>query len=222
MMRRTLPVAALVCVMSLVGSSRADAGFWDWLEELNGPGPSTGHRPPFMANIFCGPSQGMLKGFLHTEKEPKNPSTCVFVDYHAFKAPDDSRFYPVESSILEFGTSARVHATTEIGAAIGRMSFSSRNTDIPGSPEIEGHRFVVSFPRVVFKPLLAIPHPAFENEAAWGFLQLYFKHTIIKGELNETHFASKPGTQFERTNQRVESVGFLIDLTALGNLIRRR
>jgi hypothetical protein len=181
-----------------------------------------------MANLFCGPRSAQakalqadrpLRNFLYVERETREPSTCVFVDYHTFKAVDDSRFYPVESQLLEFGVSARVHATTEIGAAIGRFSFSSRNTDIPGSPELSGSRVAVSFPRVVFKPLLAIPVDRFQGNAYWGFFQVYFKHTILEGDLNETHFASKPGTQFERTNQRVESVGFLIDGTALAHLL---
>lgn len=219
-MRPALRLGALVCAMCLVGSTHAEAGFWDWLEELNGPGPSTGRLPPLMANIFCdpSPSRGPTKRAFQITEQLDGRSTCIFVDLHGFHAEDDSRFYPVDSTILEFGTSVRLHPTTELGAGFGRLSFSSRNTDSDTSPEIEGGRWTVSFPRVVFKPLLAIPMEPFQSHAGWGFLSVYFKHTIIVGELTESDFASKEGTEFSRTNQRVESVGFLIDASALVSL----
>jgi hypothetical protein len=226
-MIRALRLTSLVFAIGLMGSSPAEAGFWDWLEELNGPGPSTGRRPPVMANLFCTEAQArqtinsdnfgakIFNRVLRIAESPRANSTCVFTDYHAFGADDDSRFYPVDTSLWEVGTSTRLHPTLEIGAAIGRLSFSSQQ---PNNPEISGSRLTISFPRVVFRPLAAIPGAPFNEDAGWGFLQVYFKYTIVKGALDQTDFASKPDTVFERTNQRVESVGFVIDAASLLSL----
>lgn len=227
-MRHALRVGVFMLAMGLVGSPWAEAGgLWDWLEELNGPGPSAGRRPPLMASLFCtgAPLRGKseesnagLKVFrkaFQIVKDPDKPSSCLYWDYHAFHAADDIRFYPVDTSMWEIGTTVRLHRTLEIGGGFGRLSFSSRNTDSDANPEITGGRATVTFPRVVFKPLLAIPKVP--NHASWGFLQIYFKQTIVFGELTQDDFASKPGNEFSRTNQRVDSVGFVIDLSALLN-----
>ena len=233
MMRSARRLGGLVLLVCLIGSGRADAGIWDWLEELNGPGPSTGNNLPFMISFFCKPynqtgaadqrkSVRLLRAaFELPEKlEPGKVSTCFYYDSHSFHANEDVLFFPVDSRLWEFGVSTKLHPTVEIGAGLGRFSFSSRFPDSAGGEELRGGRLAVTFPRVVFKPLLAIPWVS-EKDAAWGFLQLYFKNTIIEGTLADEDFASKEGTEFFRNNQRVESVGFTIDLTAVANLIVR-
>src|SRR5678815_671305 len=53
MMRHVLRVGVLMFTMGLFGSGHAEAGgLWDWLEELNGPGPSA-TRGNFMMNFAC-------------------------------------------------------------------------------------------------------------------------------------------------------------------------
>ena len=140
-------------------------------------------------------------------------STCFYYDTHSFHADADDRFHEVDSRLWEFGVTTRLHETVEIGGGLGRFSFSSRFPDSDGGEELSGGRFAVTFPRFVFKPLLAIPWGSPKKDPAWGFLQLYFKHTIIVGTLADEDFASLDGTDFIRTNQRVESVGVTFDLT---------
>ena len=232
-MRAVLRLGFLVLLVFVVGSPRAEAGFWDWLEELNGPGPSTSRQgPAIMANVYCsqatsrskpgGESLG-VKALTRAFRIPDDPGkgTCIFWDRHAFHAEDDPRFYPVDISTWEIGTSTRFHPSLEIGAGFGRMSFSSRNTDDPTEPEKSGSRFTVSFPRMVFKPLLAVPAKSFQDRPGLGFFQVYFKYTIVVGDLTNEDFASKPGNVFQRTNQRVESVGFIIDASSVLDLFTR-
>ena len=229
MMRHLSRVAVLLFTMALAGSGRAEAGgLWDWLEELNGPGPSTGWN--LLYNVRCSGKDGLpanarpdavpekLSGRFAVPKYSNANASCLFVDYRDLHAAEDPRFYPVDVRITEVGTSAWVHSAVEIGAGVGWMHFSSRNPMT--SEDFSGNRLTISFPRIVFRPFLAIPAAKF-RDARWGFFQMYFKETIVVGNVNQGDFASKPGTIFDRSNQRVESVGFMIDLRALVETIRR-
>ena len=229
-MRPVFRLVAMALLVCLIGSGRAEAGIWDWLEELNGPGPSTGSSFPFMVSFLCAPyakhddaatqrtSVNILRKAFKTPDRETRVSTCFYYDTHSFHADADDRFHEVDSRLWELGVTTRLHETVEIGGGLGRFSFSSRFPDSDGGEELSGGRFAVTFPRFVFKPLLAIPWGS-PKSPAWGFLQLYFKHTIIVGTLADEDFASLDGTDFIRTNQRVESVGVTFDLTGVANLI---
>lgn len=209
-MKPALRLGCLVLAMFLIGSARAEADIWDWLSELNGPGPSHS-RGNVMINIFCSDSE--KKGtFARAFQIPKDPKvgTCFFFDTRRFRAEEDARFYRVDSSVTEFGTSVRLHAAVELGAGIGWMRFNSENPTT--TTEFEGTRLTISFPRLVFKPLLAAPVARLQNDGDWGFFQMYFRETIVVGDLTQDDFASKPGTVFDRRHQRVRSMGFIIDL----------
>ena len=228
-MRHASRVGVLMFTMALAASSRAEAGgLWDWLEELNGPGPSTGWN--LLYNVHCFGKDGLppgvtdeskrkdLTGLFAVPRYSNADASCLFVDYRDLHAEEDFRFYPVDVRIIEGGTSAWVHSAVEIGAGVGWMHFSSRNPVT--NQDFSGNRLTISFPRFVFRPLNALPWPKF-RDARWGFFQMYFKETIVVGNVNEGDFASKPGTVFDRSNQRVESMGFLIDLRAFVQTLRR-
>lgn len=225
MFKRFPRSVGLAFAVSLLISGQAEANIWDWLEELNGPGPSRS-RGNFMVNLICTGTPGTtstgerraLGRFLQLPSRPSDDATCLFVDQRWLHAEEDSRFHPVDISITEIGASVWMHRTAELGAGIGVMKFSSTNPLT--KDEFEGARMTISFPRLAFKPLLAIPSARIQNNSNWGFLQLYFKETIVVGDLSNTDFASKPGTEFNRRHQRVESMGFIIDATALLGLIR--
>lgn len=216
-MRFSPRLGYLVLSITLIGAARAEANIWDWLEELNGPGPSRS-RGNFMLNIKClgresrqVGAQRLTTGIFQLPKSSDADATCIFVDQRWLHAEDDRRFYPVNISITEAGTSAWLHPAVELGAGIGVLRFSSRNTDT--DQEFSGTRLTISFPRVVFRPLLALPFERFRRDARWGFFQVYFKETIVVGELTQDDFASYPTTTFERRHQRVESMGFILDAT---------
>jgi hypothetical protein len=223
-MRHASRLGVLMFTMALAGSGRAEAGgLWDWLEELNGPGPSKGWN--FMFNVKCtGNLTEEVDGKVTTKKldtgifqlpeKARSNARCLFMDFRSLKADDDERFYPVNVKTLEFGPSAWVHPALEIGAGFGRMWFSSTNTST--GQEFHSGNWTISFPRVMFKPLLALPFKTFED-ARWGILQMYFKETIVVGTLSQDDFASKPDTSFERSHQRVESMGFIVDVTPLAD-----
>jgi hypothetical protein len=213
--------------MCLVGYGRADAGLWDLIEQLDGPGPSSGNGN-IMVNLICSDSganqndpfaKRLRHGLLRIPESPSG-GACLFFDFRSFKADEDERFFPVDIDVTEFGPSFRLHAALEIGAGVGWLSFKSR---FPGeTSDLEGTRMTVSFPRLVFKPLMAIPFGPFKDNPGWGFFQMYFRETIVVGNVADEDFASKPGTEFSRDDQRVSSMGFIIDVTSALRLARLR
>src|SRR5262245_29440505 len=93
----------LVLTMCLVGYGRAEAGLWDWIDALDGPGPSRG-KWNIMVNLVCSdtganpsdPFATRLKyGTLRIPTEA-GKGTCLFFDHRAFQADEDDRFYPVD------------------------------------------------------------------------------------------------------------------------------
>ena len=227
-MRPAIRLAALVLLVCLFGAGRAEAGLWDWLEELNGPGPSTGRSLPFMVSFLCRPfadgeisstsrSKAALQKVLKIPDQPLKDqvNTCLYFDTHAFHAEQDVHYYDVDSRLWEFGVTTKLHPTVEIGGGLGGFSFSSHE-DSTGR-DLDGQRFAVTFPRIVFKPLLAIPGAP--KSQVLGFVQIYFKYTILVGTLQDEDFANFRNIDFIRKNQRVESVGMTIDLTAAANLV---
>jgi hypothetical protein len=221
-MKRVMRLGLLVLTMCFIGYGQAEAGLWDWVDALDGPGPSHG-KWNIMVNLVCSNagaqenaslSAKLEAGFLRIPTEPAR-GTCLFFDHRAFHADEDERFYPVDISITEFGPSVRLHRTFEVGAGIGWMHFSSR---YPGdTSDLTGTHLTVSFPRLVFKPLSALPFKPFTNDrrGVWGFFQMYFRETIVYGTVSDEDFASKPGVDFARDDQRITSMGFIIDVTTL-------
>jgi hypothetical protein len=221
-MRRPFRLVALVLIVFAMSSAQAEANLWDWLDALDGPGPSLS-RGNFMANLICtGTGSGTRSWRSRLFDIPRDATgrdACLFFDRRWFHADEDSRFYPVNITVTEFGPTVRIHPAVELGAGIGWLSYSTTHgvTD----QEFKGTRLTISFPRAVLKPLAVIPYGDMMTNADWGFLQMYFRESIVAGELTENDFASKPGTTFSRRHQRVKSMGFIIEVPSLIRLIRR-
>jgi hypothetical protein len=216
-MTQTLRVGLLSLAVLLAGQARAEAHLWDWLEALDGPGPARS-RGNMATNIFCSdstPGRGTGRLF-QIPRDANTVATCLFVDVRRFRADEDDRFYQVDLSITEVGTSVRLHRSLEIGAGVGVLRYTSQN---PGTDqEFNGARMTITFPRLVFKPLLAAPGV---RDPDWGFFHAYLRESIVVGELTQDDFASKPGNVFSRTHQRVRSMGFLIEAPSAVRLAKR-
>jgi hypothetical protein len=217
-MTRAARLLCLVLIVVLNRAAPAHANPWDWIEALDGPGPSRS-RGNLMANIFCSDStpNRYTKRIFEIPRDPDLQSTCLFVDVRRFHADEDDRFYPVDLTITEFGSSVRFHRALEMGVGVGWMSFSSH---YPGKDddEIEGTRMTISFPRLVFKPLLM--SKGWGRNADLGFIQMYVRESIIVGGLDQDDFATKPGHDFSRRHQRVLSMGFIVDAPSAVRLVK--
>jgi len=219
-MRHILQQACLVLAILVAGSAQAEAGLWDWLDELNGPGPSDG-RGNFMFNLFCSgsaPARRVGRVF-QIPRDPDARETCLYFDRRWFHAEEDDRFHPVNVTITEFGPSFRLHRAVELGAGVGWMSFSSRHGVT--NQNFEGTSMTITISRLALKPLVLLPGQRFRSDPDWGFLQFYIRETVIATELTEVDFASKPGITFKRTNPRVSSMGFIVDVPSAFRLIQR-
>ena len=122
-------------------------------------------------------------------------------------------FDRVVVSITEVGPSIRLHPAIEVGAGMGAIYFSSKGTSET--------RLTASFPRLVFNPLLAVPKWQTDQNADLGFFKIYYRESIIFAGLNQADFSAKPGTLFSARNERVRSMGFIIDGVALVHALGR-
>src|SRR5262245_46368781 len=83
-------------------------------------------------------------------------------------------------------------------------------------------RGTVTVPRIVFKPLeLATRAAGVTNRrgGGYGFLQLYYKQTMILGELSRDDFLPKTNEPFRVQHDLVPNAGVNIDVAALVHLI---
>ncbi|HYR85762.1 MAG TPA: hypothetical protein VE422_16850 [Terriglobia bacterium] len=213
-MLRILRRATLFLLLLTVPAPTAHADWWEILAELTGPGPSDGRGKlpeSATATIYCrGFNSGSGFFRLLDRGDPRGP--CFFVDLHNFEAPDDDKFFRVRTTLTEVGPTYRLAPPIEVGVGLGVIHFNSsgRTAD----------RLTISFPRVVFKPLLLVPSLQEKRKGNWGFFQIYFRATHIIGELNSRDdFRPKPGHTFQTRDDLVPSTGFLIDVVGLTRLI---
>src|SRR6266850_5149319 len=197
-MLRILRTATLVLVLLTFLPQAAHADWWEVLAELSGPGPFAGRgKVPesATATIYCrGFSSGSGWFRLLDRADPRGP--CVFVDLHNYEAPDDDKFFRVRATLTEVGPTYRLAPSVEVGLGVGFIHFNSsgRTAD----------RFTVSFPRVVFKPLLLSSTLQEKRKGNWGFFQVYFRETHIVGELNSNDdFRPRAGHTFKTNDDLV-------------------
>lgn len=222
-MQRVLRLGCLMLVVLGVCSRPAEANLWDWMEELSGPGP---FRDPFPFSNFVLTLKCEGSGaFRLSTVDVKSPTTCFFLDQRVLNNDDkknpefgDPRFNKVNVSITEIGPSIRLHPAFELSAGMGAIHFSGSGTSET--------RLTISFPRLVFNPLLAVPKWQTNNNADLAFFKIYFRESIIVKGLHQSDFSPKPeqaksSTPFATTNERVMSMGFIIDYVALGHLLNR-
>jgi hypothetical protein len=158
-----------------------------------------------MATLYCkGTAAGKFK-MLHSADD-KGP--CIFTDVHRFKSEEDDRFFPVRMEMYEAGPTYRLAPAFEVGVGMGLIHFDSSG--------VKTNRFILTFPRFVFKPLM-FKDPSNGN---LGFIQIYFSENHIFGELDEDDFRPKPGVTFHTRHDLVPSTGFIVDAVALVRLLK--
>jgi hypothetical protein len=226
-MQKTLRVSTLLLLTMVIWSVPAKADFWDWLAELSGPG-GFHTRGNVTLTVYCwhGPvaedkSEGTTGNarnakWFHLLQDRKDKGPCVFFDGRAFEAKDlnDPRYFPTRLEIYQAGPTYRLWTPLEIGVGMGLVHFHSG--------AVTTDRLIFDLPRVSLKPLLLIPaHQRFRN-GGFGFLQVYYKASLIQGDLTQNNFRPKPGTIFATTNDVVPSAGFLLDPVALVRLIANK
>jgi len=223
---RIVRVNALVLLVMLIWVQPARADWWDWLEELTAPGPSHS-RGNIALTIYCNRDKAndrsvkgtpMDGGWFKPLSKNSTQHLCYFADVRRFKSEEDARFFPARIEMYEAGPTFTLsqNVPIEIGIGAGLMHIDSSG--------IKADRMTISFPRIVFKPLLLL-HSLKEspNSADYGFFQLYFRETRVFGEFTASDFNTKPGYTFQsRVNGDLpRSFGFIVDGTLLVRSVKR-
>lgn len=229
-MKRFLVVAALTCSSLMAFPAPGSASLMDWLQELSGPGPFNAKVFNVIAEVCPtghkyrteGTSQKLDIFASEYEKRDATDSRkvqiCVFFDNRRFKndgAGDNFGAGTIDVHAFEIGASARLHRSLSIGFGVGRIGFGTENGSEPA-------RFLITAPRLVFKPALIFGSEQFWErqstavKVAASVFKFYIKNNIISGKLTGADFGLSPGDasyNFAVSHDRVWSSGFVLDFS---------
>ena len=109
-MTRAVRLLGLVLVVLLSGAVRSEANIWDWIEALDGPGPSRS-RGNLMANIFCSDStpNRYTGRIFEIPRNPDEVSTCRSWTSGGSTPRKTSGLTQSISLFRKFGSSIRLH-----------------------------------------------------------------------------------------------------------------
>src|SRR5262245_9651612 len=187
MRRRWSMVATLLIALFAAPRTARAWDWWDWAQNLSGPGPffSSGN---IMAEACpdtvqkTDPTTGR-SGPVRTLEGPYNPEKrvpCYYFDWRSFSNHDDDNFGAgkVTENWYESGASLRLHEAFDLGFGVG---FLHTNANDHGET-----RFVITAPRLVFKPGILFKSDEFWKENRWwrrgiSTLKFYVRGNIVVG-----------------------------------------
>ena len=220
---RLISIVLLALALLVASPQRADAHWWEFLEELSGPGPSKGGEFTLLATM-CFESDLSITprdSTARTRTGMKLP--CWFVDQSLFKNDDDDNFPArVTISSWNFGPTWKFlrYGQVEVGAGIGWMTFEGPDGDANKHFTITPFRLAVA-PIALFAPPSSMPGwmgPVLRN---WSSsIKVYARGTLIPGDIDATNFGVPLGTgpgqsTFTASNDFVMSAGIVLDLGEL-------
>lgn len=215
-MLRHAPLLAVffVCLLALPG--RADAGLMDWVQELSGPGPSSGNVPLLYTHCWADRILSIR------DKNTTTNKPCLFVDYRRFKNGSDDNFPAhVDLSFVDAGIVWELLSKRQLqlGAGVGFMHSESIGALQTTIEPVARTRFTISYARAVVEPLSFLFDKP--NRFARVF-KLYGRATLIPGTMDATDFGVPIGTgpgqsTWSDTNDNVLSGGVIFDF---GELVR--
>lgn len=218
MRRRWSLIVTVLISLFLVPQPARAWDWWDWAQEFSGPGPFH-YGGNIMAEVCPrivqkadgdGPRVDWQQPFSEAKK-------CYFLDIRSFVPDERDNFGATDLRVTfyESGPSMRVLDVLDIGYGVGLMHASSKNG---GS-----NKFVLTFPRIVFKPIVFAgtdgywrKHPTGKKWA--GVVKYYLRGNIVTGELTGKDFGLTEADaqfNFRVSHDYVLSAGFLFDFTEL-------
>lgn len=218
-MKRSLTIGCLVLASMVADARPASAGLWAWLEKFSGPGPFTG--TPVLVT-FCFQklltADGKPNGTVFAPSPVSRPDTtkeplsCIYFDRGVFDADrDDIRGFPeIHATLNDIGGSVRLVDGLDIGAGLGWITFSNKETQNTPS------KFTITPLRIVTRPLLLAFPPGYPSTRRHflGALSIYWKETFVEGHLTGEDFGAER-SRFDGNGELVRSYGFVLDVTAL-------
>lgn len=216
-MKRSV-VAAAICAALLAYPGRADAGIWDWIQELSGPGPSGARPGKNILSTFCFGGDGRFKPrprvtATATSTGAFNKKPCLYADYRRFDNEDDDNFpADVTLSFYDVGPTWELLQEGQIEIGVGMGAMRSESNDVNNT------QFTITLFRFTIQPLSLVP--GWERNRWLSILKAYYRVTLIPGTIDATDFGvplgSGPGqSTFSTDNDRVRSAGFIVDVFEL-------
>jgi hypothetical protein len=208
MIKRTLLVWSVVGAVMLGCAPRADAAlddWWDYLDQLSGPGPFH-DGPAIGATVGCW-EDGQFVWRRAIKRTRFNP--CVYWDWRELSAPPKGPFAEVSANLVDSGVSFQLSPYFDYGVGIGWAHFATtvRETDY------SVNNFTLTPARLVFRPLRAFPK--FRSNAKAGFLQIVLRDTVRFGRLTSADFGA-PSDRWTTGTEHLKGATLVIDvLTAL-------
>ena len=208
MIKRTMVVWSLVAGVMLGSVPSAHAGlddWWDYLDQLSGPGP-----------FYDGPAIGATIGCFEDGQfvwrravRERRFSPCVYWDWRELSARPRAPFAEVSANLVDSGVSFHLTPYFEYGVGLGVAHFATtvRETDFKVT------NFTLTPARLVLKPLRAIPE--WRGNTRAGFLQIVVRDTVRFGRLTSADFGA-PNDPWSTGTEHLTGVTLVIDvLTAL-------
>jgi hypothetical protein len=239
-MRRLLLVIAMMLVTTVALPARAFAsyGWWDWLEQLSGPGPfSNGHV--FDVHLACvidtalisgaaGRTQGGATGksleWRHIFKDEPGRGDCLrnsnavvsFVEVRGgwVTTPEQAMFSDVRGELVGQvrANLVQTYAMREVGAfafGVGAGLMWFSGDKLDQTPT----RLVVTPLTVAFMPLQLVA----KNSAKARFIVVRGEGIVPVGRLRATDFNKTSSSKWEAHSELVKSLSVTFDVLALFN-----
>jgi hypothetical protein len=208
MIKRTLVVSCFVAAVMLGSAPSAHAGlddWWDYLDQLSGPGPFYG-GPAIGATIGCFEDGRFVwrRAIRETRFSP-----CVYWDWRQLSAPAKAPFDEVSANLVDSGVSFHITPYFEYGVGLGMAHFATTVRET----EFTVNNFTVTPARLVVRPLRVFPQWRANTRA--GFLQVVVRDTMRFGRLTSADFGA-PSDPWSTGTEHLTGVTLVIDvLTAL-------
>ncbi len=218
-MKRALTVAGLVLTSLFVHPQRAAADWWDWLQELSGPGPFHTNTFNAMVDLCPGPpvstdkegnvlrengkvvAKGhFLRDFEFGEKQVQTDQhgspvattlpKCFFMDFRRFRNREDDNF--IDETVDLNVIELGISVRLHHAIVVG---FGGGATQIV-TPNHTAWKGVFTGPRLVIKPLLLYGTSQYWANHDWlhlifGSVKYYVKENTMLGHVRGKDFGLK-------------------------------
>ena len=219
---RLIRIVACVALMMIVPAT-ARATWWDWIQEMSGPGPFVS-RGPVLATVCSKDLSRLIANDRPVENNWGVDKPCWFVDLRRFASDDNRKNFPAPVDLTAFDAGLTLqllpYRFVEIGAGLGVAHFSGAN-------DVTANRFTVTIPRVVITPLALLSPLSSKHKFVKNFvrvLKLHAGYIWIPGSVQAEDFGVNRGTGPGQstfgpvTGEFLPTHGILIDF---GELLRR-
>lgn len=199
----TISCALVVCVLArpLPAQALGWDKWWDYLDQLSGPGPFHG-KSAIAFTVGCLDQNRSIE-VRHALRDPTWRNPCLYIDWRDLDATPKAPYGHVTANLVDTGLSIQVKPFLELGAGVGMASFRTA----VGDREIAKHNFTITPVRIVFRPLR---FRGWSDDTRAGFLQIVVRDTVRFGRLTAADFgASGP---WEAGTEQLIGVSLVFDV----------